>query len=312
MKVTLKPKMTQKTKDYAFVAILVAPAIIHFLLFWVYVNFDSLTIAFQNEATGEWGFSNFERFFTQFKRDWAADGAVKTSIENTFITAFINMFINEPMLIFATYILFKKYFGHMIFRVGFYIPAIVGTTVSAIMLQYILGATGPVAIWGNALGFPISNEVLQSGFLNNFTTARSTFHITSMLGLSGASIVILTGAFQKIPRDLFDVGKLEGIGIFTEFVYLILPCAWSTIGVMWIMTFASVWGSYNRVLLLTGGLYKTGNFAYYMFSASLGATQGTESYNYPAALGLLLTVVVAPLTLLLRKLSMKLVEPVEF
>lgn len=307
-----KKTLSQKRKDYIFVAFLLLPAIAHFLLFWVYVNFDSLTLAFQNEATGDWGLSNFERFFNQVQRDWAADSTIKTAIENTFYTAFISMFVSQPLLIFVSYVLFKKYFGHMFFRVVFYIPAIVGTVITAIMLKYVLGATGPIVEFGKVLGVSFNNEILQSGFLDNNVTAQSTFHITSMFLISGASILLLTGAFQRIPKDLFDVGKLEGCGMFSEFIHLVVPCAWSTIGVMWLMTFASVWGNYSRVMLLTGGSYKTNNFAYYMFASSLNATKGTESYNYPAAIGLLLTLVVAPITLFLRWLSRKLVPDVEF
>ena len=81
---------------------------------------------------------------------------------------------------------------------------------------------------------------------------------------------------------------------------------------MWLMTFASVWGNYNRVLLLTDGAHRTKNFAYYLFASSLSATQGEESYNYPAAIGLLLTAVVVPITLFLRWLSNKFVPEVEF
>ena len=305
-------KKTQKINDYTFIIILLLPALIHFILFWLCVNLESITLAFQNEATGEWGFSNFERFFRQFERDWKADGALKIAIENTFITAFIRMFICQPMVVFASYILFKQYFGHMFFRVAFYIPAIIGSVVSSIIVHYIFNATGPLVMLSKALGISLHNDVLQSGFLHNNVTARSTFHITSFLGIEGGAIVILIAAFRKIPRDLFEVGKLEGIGMFTEFTFLILPCAWSTIGIMWIMTFSSVWSSYERVLLLTSGQYKTTNFAYYLFSSSLSATKGTESYNYPAATGLLLTLVVAPFTLLLRQLSTKLVPQVEF
>jgi len=49
-----------------------------------------------------------------------------------------------------------------------------------------------------------------------------------------------------------------------------------------------------------------------MFASSLNATKGAESYNYPAAMGVLLTAIVAPLTLLLRWLSTKIVPDVEF
>ena len=305
-------KLKQKTSDNIFVACLLVVPIGYFLVFWLYVNIDSILLAFQNDMTGEWGFSNFERFFTQFSRDWENDATIKFAIENTFITAFLSMFICEPLVVFTAYVLYKKYFGHMFFRVIFYIPGIIGTVVVTIMLKHILSATGPVVIWGSKLGINWGNGVLQSGLLNNDSTARATFHITAVLAMSGQSILLLTGAYQKIPTDLFDVGKLEGTGMLGEFVNLILPCSWSTIGIMWLMTFASVWGNYNRVMLLTDGGYRTNNFAYYLFASSLNATQGEESYNYPAAIGLLLTVVVVPITLFLRWLSSKLVPDVEF
>ncbi|MBE5752254.1 MAG: sugar ABC transporter permease [Clostridiales bacterium] len=305
-------KLKQKTRDTVFAWCLLIVPITHFLLFWLYVNIDSVLLAFQHQTTGEWGFDNFTRFFNQFKRDWAANSTIKVAIENTFITAFLNMFVVEPLVIFVAYVLFKKYFGHMFFRVAFYIPGIVGTVVTTIMLGHILDATGPIVLWGQSLGIEWGNGVLQDGLLNNSETARSTFHITAVLGISGQTVLLLTGAYQKIPTDLFDVGRLEGIGMFNEFMKLIVPCSWSTIGVMWVMTFASVWGNYQRVMLLTDGANDTNNFAYYMFASSLNATKGAESYNYPAAMGVLLTAIVAPLTLLLRWLSTKIVPDVEF
>ena len=233
-------KLTQKTKDNIFVMFLLIVPITHFLLFWLYVNVDSILLAFQNETTGKWGFENFMRFFNQVKRDWSANATIKIAVENTIISALLRMFFAQPLVGFVAYVLFKKYFGHMFFRVVFYLPGIIGTVVTTIMLKHILGATGPIVMWGQTLGIRWDNVVLQSGLLNNDNTARFVFHLISILSISGQTVLLLTGAFQKIPTDLFDVGKLEGIGVFHEFICLIVPCSWSTIGVMWIMTFASV------------------------------------------------------------------------
>ena len=147
--------------------------------------------------------------------------------------------------------------------------------------------------------------------MNNNTTGRTTYFVT-MLSIGGGTILLLRGALQKIPRDLFDVGKIEGMGFFREFWYVAVPCSWSTIGIMWIMGFASVWGEYSRSYLLTGGAYGTSNLGYYLFARTIASTTGNESYNYPAAVGLILTAIVLPLTLLLRWGSTKVVKDVEF
>ncbi len=309
-----RPKviLTKKVKDNIFVFLLVLLPIIHFLVFWLYLNYSSIALAFQDEYTGEFTLGNFQRFFTDFKKDWNFNIGIKTAIENTFITAFISMFVSVPLVVFVSYVLFKKYFGHMFFRIVFYIPGLVGAVVITTMTQYILDAIGPIVTLGSKLGIDWSFEVLQSGLLQNEFSARPTFFITSMFGIAGETVLLLTGALQKIPQDLFDSGKIDGVGMGREFIYLVVPCCWSTIGIMWIMTFAHVWGSYERVMLLTGGNYGTNNFAYWSFSKSLEATRGTENFNYPAAIGLLMTLIIAPLALLLRWIANKVIEPVEF
>lgn len=47
-----------------------------------------------------------------------------------------------PLVIFASFILFKKFYGHTYFRVVFYIPAIVGAVIITMMQTYVLDATG--------------------------------------------------------------------------------------------------------------------------------------------------------------------------
>lgn len=306
-----KGGLTAKQKDNIFVCCMLVFPLIQFAIFWVTVNITSISLAFESELTGKFSLENFERFFRTFRNDWQNDKGVKLCIENTCISAVISMFIAQPLVFFTSYVLFKKYFGHMFFRIVFYIPGIVGTVISATMLTYIMDATGPIVLAGKALGIQWNPQILQSGLLGNNLSARKTYFLTSV-GISGGTILILTGAMQKIPQDLFDVGKLEGVGMFREFGNLVFPCCWSTMGIMWIMTFAGVWGDFSRVMLLTGGAYRTNNFGYYLFASSLAATNGTESYNYPAAIGIVLTCVVVPLTLILRWVANKAVDKVEF
>lgn len=303
--------ITEKTKDRIFIFCMLLFPIIQFVIFWLVVNVKSIALAFESELTESFSLENFERFFRTFSKEWKNDSGLKICIQNTCITAVISMFIATPLNWFASYILFKKYSGHMFFRIVFYIPGLIGSVISATMLTYVLDATGPIVLLGKMLGIQWDPQILQSGLIGNNVSARPTFFITSVT-ISGGTVLLLTGAMQKIPKDLFDVGKIEGLGMFREFGTLIFPCCWSTMGIMWIMTFAQVWGDYSRVMLLTNGAYETNNFGYFLFARSLSATNGSESYNYPAAIGVILTIVVVPLTLILRYVANKAVDKVEF
>lgn len=304
--------LNKKTKDRIFIVLMLAIPVTHFLVFWLYLNFSSIAIAFQDEYTTEFSLANFDRFFKSWKRDFSNDGPLKYALINTLIEITIGNFVNMPLVIFASFILFKKFYGHTYFRVVFYIPAIVGAVIITMMQTYVLDATGPIVQIGKALSVDWNFEILQSGLLGNYVSARPTYFITRV-GISGATVLLITGALNRIPQDLFDSGKLDGIGLFREFFYLALPLSWSTVGIMWVMSFAGGWAAYNDVMLLTGGSYNTTNLGYFLVSHTLSATSGSgENFNYPAAIGLLMTGVIAPLTLVLRCLAEKLVSPVDF
>ena len=303
--------ISEKNKDRIFICLMLLLPITHFLVFWLYIKGSAIIIAFQNEFTGEFSLEHFERFFRQFRVDMETDGVLKGAIANTFISAGIGLLINMPLAVFSSFVLYKKFYGHNFFMVVFYLPGIFGTVICIMMTKFVLDTTGPIVSIGRELGIKWIPEVVMSGLLNNNTTGRTTYFVT-MLSIGGGTILLLRGALQKIPRDLFDVGKIEGMGFFREFWYVAVPCSWSTIGIMWIMGFASVWGEYSRSYLLTGGAYGTCTLGYYLFARTLASTTGNESYNYPAAVGLILTAIVLPLTLLLRWGSTKVVKDVEF
>ena len=269
----------KKVRDTIFIILMLVIPFAHFAVFYLGVNFSSLSLAFQDQFTEEFTFANFERFFTSWALDWEMDIGWKYAFFNTLIQMIISNFVNMPLVIFVTFALYKKFYGHNFFRVVFYLPAIVGEVIMLTMQAYVLDATGPI------------------------------------IGISGATILLLTGALNRIPKDLFDYAKLDGVGFFREFYYIALPLTWSTVGIMWIMGFATGWNVYNDVMLLTGGNHNTQNLGFALMSTTLSAVTGDNgdaNFNYPAAIGMLMTLIVAPLTLFLRWLSEKLVEPVDF
>lgn len=308
-------KLTKKAKDNWFVFTLLVFPIIQWLVFWLYLNFSSILMAFQDPITEEFTFYNFELFFKAWREGWANDKGLKTAFVNTLLEMGIGNFYRMPLDIFFSYVLFKKFYGHSIFRAIFYLPVIFGEIAVTIMQSYILDATGPVVVICNFIGINLPFEVLQTGFYGNFLTARPTFFLTRLFAISGGTVLLLTSSLNRVPTDLFDSGKIDGCGFFREFFNIAFPLIWSTVGITWVMAFVGGWLAYNRVMLLTGGMYDTGNLGYYLMSntlSAIGSNGVTGSYNYPAAVGLIFTCFLCPLAIILRKWAYKWITPVEY
>lgn len=307
--------LTKKQKDILFVVSLLAFPIIQWLVFWLYLNSSSILMAFKDPITEEFTFYNFELFFRVWEDGWANDKGLKIAFINTLLEIGIGNFYRMPLDIFFSYVLFKKYYGHSVFRAIFYLPVIFGEVAVTIMQSYILDATGPIVMMCNFLGIKLPFEILQTGFYGNYLSARPTYFLTRLWAISGGTVLLLSSSLNRVPTDLFDSGKIDGCGFFREFFNIAFPLIWSTVGITWIMGFVGGWLSYSRVMLLTNGMYNTTNLGYYLMSSVLAATTtngSSTSYNYPAAVGLIFTCFLCPLAIVLRKFAYKWITPVEY
>ena len=61
----VKKKKKFNFAEFFFLCVILAVPIIHFLVFWLYVNFDSILMAFQYKKGGQvlWGFENYVKLF---------------------------------------------------------------------------------------------------------------------------------------------------------------------------------------------------------------------------------------------------------
>ena len=86
MSMTSTKMANKKAKDYAFVAIMLLIPVVHFIIFWGVVNFNSILLAFQrlDRTTGEkyLTLKNFESLVELFKTN-----ELKNALVNTLLTA---------------------------------------------------------------------------------------------------------------------------------------------------------------------------------------------------------------------------------
>ena len=116
-------------------------------------------------------------------------------------------------------------------------------------------------------------------------------------------MLLLCGALARIPLEILESARLDGINPLKELVFMILPLIWSTLSTLFILQMTKLFTASGPILLFTGGAYQTTTIGFWIFSKV--AYQGAGAYNSVAAAGLIFTAVGAPIILFIKWLIEK-------
>lgn len=123
----------------------------------------------------------------------------------------------------------------------------------------------------------------------------------------GSNIVLLTGAIHRLPTDVLEYAKLDGVKMTRELVQIIIPMIWPTLSTLLVFATAGLFTNSGPILLFTEGQYKTMTIGYFIFNEVQ-----SNSYEYPAAIGLVFTVIGFPLVMIVKGVLGKIFEDVEY
>ena len=133
-----------KLDQTIFLVTIFAIPVLNFLIFWVYLNFSSITLAFQN-VTGDgevvWSLSNYRALFTFISMKgsifWVA---LKNTALYWVFSSIIAYFLAFPV----SYFFFKKIRGYKFFRFVVFLPTLISATVLTSIFKQVIAANGPV------------------------------------------------------------------------------------------------------------------------------------------------------------------------
>lgn len=283
-------------RRFPFVAAMLAFPILQFLIFYVYLNFNTFVLAF-TDIQGKFSLTNFQEIWKEWNNPTLL--SLRTSLIHSIITWCCSTFLVFPVTILFTYALYKKVKGEMIFRVVFFLPGILGSVVMSTLFRYLLD--GPVSEVMYKLGW-ISEDLYQMGFFFGGISFKTVLFYGCWLGFCG-NIVVLTGAMSRIPAEVLEAAKLDGIGAMREFFQIVLPLVWPTISTLLIYSLAGFFTADYGTYLLTGlGNTEATTMGYYLFNYIYYVTQSgsTSGVHYPAAVGVCITLITMPVVLIIR------------
>lgn len=299
-------------RKFPYIALFLALPLINFALFYVYVNFDSFRLAFSHDITRAFTLDNFETVFTRFFDD---AGYLRERILRSLTIWLLSTCITFPISILYSYAIFKKIPLANTFKVIFMIPSLLGGIIMVSLFKNLIGATGPVMELLKTIGVSLPASIMKNGFLAD---PQISFWVLMFyqfwLGMA-ANVLLLTGAMARIPQDVFEAAKLDGVGFFREFTQLVLPLIGPTITTMLVMSIPTLFTADYATFTFYGASNPQGvaTMGYEIQMITYLLAQGKISgYGYPAALGLTITAITVPIAMLTRKFLEKRMEAHEY
>ena len=303
-------------KKFPFVYLFIAFPVIQFLVFWVYVNFSSITLAFR-DGEGVFTLDNFEMVFRALKapQDYNLGLNLWETMKRSLFLWGLDFFILFPIGVTTTYILYRRIAGHYVFRICYIIPSLMGAVMWTQLICYLVQYNGAITELVRVLGIDLPRLADKNGLFGAAETAFPTIvAIKIVMGLVGNNAV-LTGAFSRVPDEIYESADLDGAGFWTTYVRIAVPCVWSTIATLMTFSLCSFITADYNIFLFTGGNGNndtaTVGFMLYRITLNISQSATTSYYGYPAALGVFFTVITLPVVLIGRRVIEKVYADIE-
>ena len=271
----------------------VAWPVIQFIVFYVFVNVNSILLSFRNfdiqSGYSFAGIDNFKRVFSEI----ATQPFLKTAFKNTFLIFGISIVSMFAMLI-VSYYLYKKQLFSGIFKVMLFLPSIIPGIALVICYKYFV-EVGVPKIWEEVFNISIQ------GLLSNPDTKLITILFFNVWFGVGSSFLLYSGAMSGISDSIIEAATLDGVTAMQEFRYIVFPMIFPTFATFFITSFATLFTNQMSVFSFSGAQadYSVYTIGYYLYKSVQTATM--DQYPYLSAFGLVLTAIIIPICLLTKK-----------
>ena len=288
-------------KNFLVFCMLIIP-ILNLLIFYFYVNFNSIIMAFQRNNHGqiEWSLYNFQKLFEEIGM---SNSIIWQSLKNTLIFFFVGFAIINPLSLLFAYFFFKKIKGYKIFRYIFFLPSIISGAVLVTLYKYMIAPDGVIAV----IMMKLFNTPVPT-FLTDSRYALITIIIYVIWTGFGVNMILFSGAMKRIPQEIIDSAKIDGVSMPRELFSIVIPMIWPTISSVILFAVVGIFTASGPILLFTKGDSNTYTISYWIFEQ----VNDTKNYEYASAVGLFFSVLGLPIVLGIKKLLNKLDGGVEY
>ena len=305
--------MTRSKRRTLFFASMVAVPILLFIVFYCVVNIDSIFLAFKTYTLDTEKVQYIEKFvwFDNFKFVFemlSYDENIRM-VTNSLLLWLIKLVVGLPVSVIFSYYIYKKCIGSGFFRVILFLPNVISGLVMVYLFR-LFANNGIVEMFRLETGM---------GLLDNPKTELWTIIFFNIwLGFAGQTLMF-TSAMSGINESIVESAQLDGVSALGELWYITLPMIYSTFTTFVILGIAEMFTDQMSMMSFRDGLElaesRLQTVGYYMYWQSLNSDltaskgiwsaanpNGYLSYTQLSAFGVLISVIIIPVSLAARKL----------
>ncbi len=232
----------KKSNKWGYVFI--APLVIDFLIFTVYLIVHAFVYSFQDIEYGKTLWVGLANYRTMFHTP-----AFFYSLKNTIVYVIFTVPGGILVaLIFSEFIFRRSTAVQAFYKGAYYLPQVVSSVALALVwvfiyqpfygiLNYITGLFGVQAI----------------NWLGNPTTAMPALIAMNIIGALGASVVFITAAMGGISPEIYDSAKIDGASDWQRLWAITVPLLRPTLLYLFVVGFIGNFQVFDQIYVMTAG-----------------------------------------------------------
>jgi len=297
-----KRMLKEKEKDLIFYVLMMAWPVVQFCIFYIGVNFNSFLMAFQRltmegeiaEWTGDVMIEALSKIL-----GWDGGKNFTMAAERSFQVYAIGLFIGTPLGLLFSYYIYKKLPFSGLFRVLLFMPSIISGIVMVAMFKFFVQDAVPI----------ISEELfgvkMRIGWLSGRSPADTKFATIMFFNTwagFGSGVLMYSNAMSGTSQEVVESAHLDGAVGIREFIHITIPAIYPTLSTFLITGVAGIFTNQGGLFSFygTGADVAIRTYGYEMYVRTLNAGDNMTQYSLLSAMGMWMTLVAVPTTLIVR------------
>lgn len=299
-KAVVNPFRFGKGIGWAAPYLVLAPALLLFLLFQFFPSFATVAFSFTDITRTGYrevsfvGLENYREFFrpAQFAEKW-------TAIRNSVVFAVAVVLIQNALALLFAVVLDRGWKGRAVFRGVLFLPVILGITVNALIWRLMF----------NPFGGPVNNLIMaitgeSQLFFADPDLAFSLIIFVQVWSYIGYSTVIFLAGLQAIPKQLYEAAMVDGARGSRRFWSITFPMLAQATTVNVLLAIIGALRTFDTIYVTTNGQFETYNMAFYMFRLAFRSVTGSGGgrLGFASAVATLLFLMILGVALVAQRL----------